>query len=220
MPCPGALRCCGRSQTPPLSLVPRSPVPPPSHTNGDTSPERLATRFQVSPGQPPHTPAPHPGLVAAAGVTLPSPGHAAGAEREPGCPEDPRPQPGIPRPPTQQCQVRLRPAVCGAGGWAGVWGRSGTPLMSPFSPQLGTPGAGVHLSRPLPGEEGAGGLQGARQRYWGGFCAPKPFEPPNHPPLNPKIIPISSPKPPRFEPSNHSLLQGQTIPLEPQTTSF
>ncbi|NWY63740.1 PDLI2 protein, partial [Erithacus rubecula] len=34
--------------------VERSPVPPPSHTNGDTSPERLATRFQVSPGQPPH----------------------------------------------------------------------------------------------------------------------------------------------------------------------
>uniref|UniRef100_A0A8B9FTI4 PDZ domain-containing protein n=1 Tax=Amazona collaria TaxID=241587 RepID=A0A8B9FTI4_9PSIT len=26
--------------------VERSPVPPPSHTNGDTSPERLATRFQ------------------------------------------------------------------------------------------------------------------------------------------------------------------------------
>ncbi|NWI47127.1 PDLI2 protein, partial [Picathartes gymnocephalus] len=28
--------------------VERSPVPPPSHTNGDTSPERLATRFQDS----------------------------------------------------------------------------------------------------------------------------------------------------------------------------
>ncbi|NXQ20127.1 PDLI2 protein, partial [Peucedramus taeniatus] len=38
--------------------VQRSPVPPPSHTNGDTSPERSATRFQVSPGQPPRTPAP------------------------------------------------------------------------------------------------------------------------------------------------------------------
>ncbi|NXX17707.1 PDLI2 protein, partial [Podargus strigoides] len=42
--------------------VERSPVPPPSHTNGDTSPERLTTHFQVSPGQPPHTLAPHPGL--------------------------------------------------------------------------------------------------------------------------------------------------------------
>ncbi|NXP65056.1 PDLI2 protein, partial [Chloropsis cyanopogon] len=31
--------------------VQRSLVPSPSHTNGDTSPERLATRFQVSPGQ-------------------------------------------------------------------------------------------------------------------------------------------------------------------------
>ncbi|NXH40813.1 PDLI2 protein, partial [Dicaeum eximium] len=38
--------------------VQRSPVPPPSHTNGDTSPERLAKRFQVSPEQPPHSPAP------------------------------------------------------------------------------------------------------------------------------------------------------------------
>ncbi|NXX48305.1 PDLI2 protein, partial [Tricholaema leucomelas] len=39
--------------------VERSPMPPSSHTNGDTSPERLATRFQVSPGQllrPPQTP--------------------------------------------------------------------------------------------------------------------------------------------------------------------
>ncbi|NXY10555.1 PDLI2 protein, partial [Pteruthius melanotis] len=40
--------------------VERSPVPPPSHTNGDTSPERLATRFQVSPGQPLHALAPQP----------------------------------------------------------------------------------------------------------------------------------------------------------------
>ncbi|NWI29535.1 PDLI2 protein, partial [Sula dactylatra] len=51
--------------------VERSPMPPPSHTNGDTSPEMLTTRFQVSPGQPPHTPAPHPGLISAAGVSLP-----------------------------------------------------------------------------------------------------------------------------------------------------
>ncbi|CAM9765043.1 unnamed protein product, partial [Bubo scandiacus] len=29
--------------------VERSPLPPPSHANGDTSPERLATRFQVRP---------------------------------------------------------------------------------------------------------------------------------------------------------------------------
>ncbi|NXL11873.1 PDLI2 protein, partial [Mesembrinibis cayennensis] len=43
--------------------VERSPMPPPSHANGDASPERLATRFQVSPGQPLHTPAPHPGLI-------------------------------------------------------------------------------------------------------------------------------------------------------------
>ncbi|NXY56967.1 PDLI2 protein, partial [Callaeas wilsoni] len=41
--------------------VERSPVPPPSHTNGDTSPESLATCFQVSPGQPLHTPAPAQG---------------------------------------------------------------------------------------------------------------------------------------------------------------
>ncbi|NWY44022.1 PDLI1 protein, partial [Sylvia atricapilla] len=41
--------------------VERSPVPPPSHTNGDTSPEGLATRFQVSSGQPLHTPAPTQG---------------------------------------------------------------------------------------------------------------------------------------------------------------
>ncbi|NXR42748.1 PDLI2 protein, partial [Zosterops hypoxanthus] len=32
--------------------VERSPVSPPSHTNGDTSPEGLATRFQVSPCTP------------------------------------------------------------------------------------------------------------------------------------------------------------------------
>uniref|UniRef100_A0A8D2NR76 PDZ and LIM domain protein 2 n=1 Tax=Zosterops lateralis melanops TaxID=1220523 RepID=A0A8D2NR76_ZOSLA len=32
--------------------VERSPVSPPSHTNGDTSPERLATRFQVRPCTP------------------------------------------------------------------------------------------------------------------------------------------------------------------------
>ncbi|NXM33495.1 PDLI2 protein, partial [Oxyruncus cristatus] len=32
--------------------VERSPVPPPSHTNGDTSLERLATRVQVSPSTP------------------------------------------------------------------------------------------------------------------------------------------------------------------------
>ncbi|NWS86949.1 PDLI2 protein, partial [Toxostoma redivivum] len=51
--------------------VQRSPVPPPSHTNGDTSPERLATRFQVSPGQSLHTPGPQPGLVAA--VAQPGP---------------------------------------------------------------------------------------------------------------------------------------------------
>ncbi|NWR05857.1 PDLI2 protein, partial [Paradoxornis webbianus] len=41
--------------------VERSPVPPASHTNGDTSPDRLATRFQVSPGQPLHTPGPSQG---------------------------------------------------------------------------------------------------------------------------------------------------------------
>ncbi|NXK13474.1 PDLI2 protein, partial [Herpetotheres cachinnans] len=51
--------------------VERSPMPPPSHTNGDTSLERLATRFQVSPGQPPHTPDTHPRLVSAAGIFLP-----------------------------------------------------------------------------------------------------------------------------------------------------
>ncbi|NWQ96219.1 PDLI2 protein, partial [Burhinus bistriatus] len=51
--------------------VERFPVPPPSHANGDTSPERLATRFQVSPGQPPHTLAPHPGLISAAGISQP-----------------------------------------------------------------------------------------------------------------------------------------------------
>ncbi|NXV82882.1 PDLI2 protein, partial [Atlantisia rogersi] len=38
--------------------VERSPLLTPSHTNGDTSPERLATRFQVSPGQPLPTPGP------------------------------------------------------------------------------------------------------------------------------------------------------------------
>ncbi|OWK50786.1 PDZ and LIM domain protein 2 [Lonchura striata] len=38
--------------------VERAPVPPPSHTNGDTSAETLATHFQVSPGQPPSTPTP------------------------------------------------------------------------------------------------------------------------------------------------------------------
>ncbi|NWV64257.1 PDLI2 protein, partial [Malurus elegans] len=32
--------------------VERCPMPPPSHTNGDTSPDRLATRFQVSPRAP------------------------------------------------------------------------------------------------------------------------------------------------------------------------
>ncbi|NXW70013.1 PDLI2 protein, partial [Hirundo rustica] len=32
--------------------VERCPVPPPSHANGDSSPEMLATRFQVSPGHP------------------------------------------------------------------------------------------------------------------------------------------------------------------------
>ncbi|NXD88099.1 PDLI2 protein, partial [Halcyon senegalensis] len=51
--------------------VERSLVPPPSHTNGDTSPERLATHFQVSSGQPLHPPAPHPGLISAAGISLP-----------------------------------------------------------------------------------------------------------------------------------------------------
>ncbi|KAF1623921.1 PDZ and LIM domain protein 2, partial [Eudyptes chrysolophus] len=56
--------------------VQRSPMPPSSHTNGDTSPERLATRFQVSPRQPPHTLAPLPGLISAAGISLPSPGRA------------------------------------------------------------------------------------------------------------------------------------------------
>ncbi|NXL65832.1 PDLI2 protein, partial [Chordeiles acutipennis] len=40
--------------------VERSPVPPPSHTNGDTSPEMLVTRFQVSPGSPLHPPGPPP----------------------------------------------------------------------------------------------------------------------------------------------------------------
>ncbi|NWH54843.1 PDLI2 protein, partial [Fregata magnificens] len=81
--------------------VERSPMPPPSHANGDTSPERLATRFQVSPGQPPHTPAPHPGLISAAGVSLPSPGRAADAGGEPGRPETLLLQPGIPQPPTR-----------------------------------------------------------------------------------------------------------------------
>ncbi|NXX27210.1 PDLI2 protein, partial [Nicator chloris] len=35
--------------------VERCPVPSPSHTNGDTSLERLAMHFQVSPGQPQHS---------------------------------------------------------------------------------------------------------------------------------------------------------------------
>ncbi|NXU29472.1 PDLI2 protein, partial [Thalassarche chlororhynchos] len=84
--------------------VERSPMPPPSHANGDTSPERLATRFQVSPREPPHTPAPHPGLISAAGISLPSPGQAADAGREPGCPESLLLQPGIPQPPSRQRQ--------------------------------------------------------------------------------------------------------------------
>ncbi|NXF31102.1 PDLI2 protein, partial [Nyctibius bracteatus] len=60
--------------------VERSPMSPPSHANGDTSPERLTTRFQVSTGQPPpppHTLAPHPGLISAAGISLPSLGRTA-----------------------------------------------------------------------------------------------------------------------------------------------
>ncbi|NXB80614.1 PDLI2 protein, partial [Donacobius atricapilla] len=43
--------------------VERPPVPSPGHSNGDTSAESLATRFQVSPGRPPHTPAPRQGWV-------------------------------------------------------------------------------------------------------------------------------------------------------------
>ncbi|NXT42277.1 PDLI3 protein, partial [Pelecanoides urinatrix] len=91
--------------------VERSPMPPSSHANGDTSPERLATRFQVSPGQPLPTPAPHPGLISAAGISLPSPGHAADAGGEPGRPESLLLQPSIPQPPTRQRQVRPDPAA-------------------------------------------------------------------------------------------------------------
>ncbi|KAF1433978.1 PDZ and LIM domain protein 2, partial [Spheniscus magellanicus] len=87
--------------------VQRSPMPPSSHTNGDTSPERLATRFQVSPRQPPHTLTPHPGLISAAGISLPSPGHAeqgslSRQNSSPGSilPPPPRqPSPGLGAPP-------------------------------------------------------------------------------------------------------------------------
>ncbi|NXV38320.1 PDLI2 protein, partial [Rissa tridactyla] len=77
--------------------VERSPVSPPSHANGDTSPERLAARFQVSPRQPPppRSPrTPNPGLIPADSISLPSPGHAAEAGGERGGPETLLPQPG------------------------------------------------------------------------------------------------------------------------------
>ncbi|NXQ49390.1 PDLI2 protein, partial [Catharus fuscescens] len=59
--------------------VERSPVPPPSHTNGDTSPERMASRFQVSPGQPPHARVPQAGTAGSVGTF-------GGSARPPGHP--------------------------------------------------------------------------------------------------------------------------------------
>ncbi|NWX20266.1 PDLI2 protein, partial [Aegotheles bennettii] len=111
--------------------VERSPVPPPSHTNGDTSPEKLAACFQVSPRQPPHTQTLHPGLISAASISVPSPGHTAGAGGEQGHPQSLLLHPSPPQPPTQQQQVRPDPAACGAGGWAGPLAPG---LASPSSP--------------------------------------------------------------------------------------
>ncbi|NXE08565.1 PDLI2 protein, partial [Lophotis ruficrista] len=105
--------------------VERSPMPPPSHANGDTSLERLAARFQVSPPQPPHPSAPHPGLVLAAGVPLPSPGCAADAG-EPEHPETLPFQPRVPQPPARQRQ-----------GGGSRW-RVGSPPPQ-FLPPLGVP---------------------------------------------------------------------------------
>ncbi|NXW24922.1 PDLI2 protein, partial [Circaetus pectoralis] len=118
--------------------VERSPMPPPSHTNGDTSPERLATRFQVSPGQPPHTLAPHPGLISAAGISplekefaCPSlrqvsrePGGLYARGAGPGCPgagvppPPPKPVPGCPRSP-HPSPPRFRAAAAPQGTAAG-----------------------------------------------------------------------------------------------------
>ncbi|NWS43078.1 PDLI2 protein, partial [Probosciger aterrimus] len=107
--------------------VERSPVPPPSHTNGDTSPERLATRFQVSPGQPP-CPAPSSRAGFSAGISLPSPGCAVDAGGEPGRPE--RLQPRVPQPPARQ---RRR------GSLNSSQGSALPPPPRPPSPGLGAP---------------------------------------------------------------------------------
>ncbi|NXE30629.1 PDLI1 protein, partial [Ardeotis kori] len=128
--------------------VERSPMPPPSHANGDTSPERLAARFQVSPPQPPHPSAPSPGLISAAGIPLPSPGCAEDAG-EPEHPETLPFQPSIPQPPARQRQVRLDPAACGAGGVSRGPGED-PPDGSILSPQLEALGGGTHWSQSLP----------------------------------------------------------------------
>ncbi|NXI61806.1 PDLI2 protein, partial [Anseranas semipalmata] len=55
--------------------VERFPLPSPSHANGDSSPDRLAARFQVRPKQSPHAAVPLQGCFQPLASPLPSPGH-------------------------------------------------------------------------------------------------------------------------------------------------
>ncbi|NXW91644.1 PDLI2 protein, partial [Alopecoenas beccarii] len=88
--------------------VERSLMPPPSHTNGDSSPDRLATRFQVSPGQP-RTPGPPPRAdFSCCRVHQNSP---PGSDLPPP-PRPPSPGFGAPPDPWELCRERRRSSPC------------------------------------------------------------------------------------------------------------
>ncbi|NXT26871.1 PDLI2 protein, partial [Syrrhaptes paradoxus] len=104
--------------------VERSPVPPPSHTNGDMSPERLATRFQGglqtwgvlggvgAAATPPCQPQPpqitqHPSLPCQDRGIL-SPPNSSGGSILPPPPRPPSPELGVPPNPWEPCRERRR----------------------------------------------------------------------------------------------------------------
>lgn len=97
-----------------------------------------------------------------------------------------------------------------------------SPDGSILSLQLTAPGEGVCLSRPLPGEQGAGagrGLCGARQKCWGTSRHRHPLQPQTIALCSPRpSIAFCNPKLPPFAARNHRPLQPHSITLsQPQT---
>uniref|UniRef100_A0A8B9IA60 PDZ and LIM domain protein 2 n=1 Tax=Anser brachyrhynchus TaxID=132585 RepID=A0A8B9IA60_9AVES len=143
--------------------VERLPLPSPSHTNGDSSPDRLAARFQVRPKQSPHAVSPPPGRFQLSTSPLPSPGHredAGGRLLETPALRPPARQPHLPQPEAGRWPGRAgarRPRVR-MGDAGRIPSGSGPPLMAPCSPHSSQPlpSAPEELPRPgLPQEPGS-----------------------------------------------------------------